>query len=182
MVENYLMYVKNVENNVSNKFDVSVFDNEKVVLLKESKFPKEKRKHLQKEIDIRPYYLNQSILKKFLKFIFNESNRGLNVIDIIFSSDEVKDSVLFDELNEAILNRIKKKEIYNLITTLIEDYEVDIDLLKISYYGEIIELSKNGVLSVWNSERILKLILSDEIFNNLILGILRFGDILDEGR
>ncbi|MDU6522118.1 hypothetical protein [Clostridium sp.] len=161
----YYSYDNITSESLSNLNDIYMFLNKKIIAVDKNVYNKNERIKLQKQIDIQPYYITQRIFKELL---IESINSEIKIINVLFE-DELDDVDEYLELIEYI-QKSKNNQIVKQIDFIMVEFETKIEKLEVAYDDNRYSLTSSGVLDVYDSDNIKKL-LADKIINRKLLGL-----------
>ena len=145
------------------------FNNKKIFAVDEFMYNKEQRCNLQKQLCIRPYYINQRIFHSLLRA---SCKLGTNILirNIVFIDDSIKDEPEY-ELLENLIHKESYEKVYDITINLLKEYDTEIKNIKINFRGYDFKLTNKGVIETFAPQSTITSLSNDKVFNKIILGI-----------
>lgn len=169
MTKNLFLYINSSKNsNICNQYkDIYCFGSSLVAIDKNA-YNKNNRFNLQKQLNVYPYYITQSIFKDILRSLaYNKIN--ISLMNISFIDDKIDETIEYDELQDIIANKDNIK-IYEYTLQILDEYDTEIKKIKFVYKKMILELTNEGILNFQSKDDLLGAFIADTSAKNLLLG------------
>ena len=169
MTKNLFLYINaNKDLTICHKCEDIYCIGDKLVAVDKNKYDRKNRFALQKQFDVYPYFISQYVFKDILRSLaYGKIN--IFVVNIDFTDDSIIETQEYNDL-QLDIKKMDKKNLYNDVLNIINEFDTEIKNIKFIYNGKVIELTNKGILNFQSKDEMLHDFTSSEDVVKLLLG------------